>query len=101
MWTKERLKSACTFTQSDQSSLSAWKNFAFLTIQNAQNAQSEDSDQTANVQANLNLHWVHMLEGTVSDIMVQRVFMGSEYDPSILVNNRNDIGSLSFLKINV
>ena len=31
--------------------------FAFLAIQNV---PSEDSDQTDNVQAGLNLHWVHM-----------------------------------------
>ena len=32
--TQWRLKSSCTFVQSDQSSLSAWRNFASLAIQN-------------------------------------------------------------------
>ena len=44
MCAQRRLKSACAFAQSDQSSLSAWRNFASLAIQNA---SSEDSDQTA------------------------------------------------------
>ena len=36
-------ESACASAQSDQSSLSAWSNFALLAIQNV---PSEDSDQT-------------------------------------------------------
>ena len=49
-----------------QSSLSAWKNFASLTIQTT---PSEDSDQTANAQADQNLRWAHMSEGTFSDVV--------------------------------
>ena len=42
--TQLRLKSACISMQSDQSSLSTWKNFASLAIQDA---PSEDSDPIA------------------------------------------------------
>ena len=42
MCTCWRLKSACTSTQFDQSSLSTWRNFTSLTIQNV---LREDSDQ--------------------------------------------------------
>ena len=41
---RRRLKSACAFTQSDQFSLSAWRNFASLAIEKC---TSEDSDQIA------------------------------------------------------
>ena len=64
-------QSACTSTQCNQSSLSAWRNFDFLAIQNV---PSEDSDQTAqmhrliwifagcaNAQTDLNIRWPHML----------------------------------------
>ena len=51
--------------QSDQSSLSARRNFSFFTIENA---PSEDSDQPAHAQADLNLRWAHMSEGTFSDV---------------------------------
>ena len=44
MCTQERLKSACVSTQTDQSPMSAWRNFASLAIQNV---PSDDSDQTA------------------------------------------------------
>ena len=44
MCAQRRLKSICTITQSDKTSLSVWKNVAGLAIQNA---PSEDSDQTA------------------------------------------------------
>ena len=44
MCAQRRLRSACASAQSDQSSLSAWRNFASLAIQNP---PSEDSDQTA------------------------------------------------------
>ena len=51
------LKSACAFTQSHQSSLFAWRNVAYLSIQNA---SSEDSDH--NAQSDLNLYWAHCLK---------------------------------------
>ena len=38
---------------------------AFLAIENV---PSEVSDKTGNVQADLNLHWVHMSEVTFSDV---------------------------------
>ena len=60
-----RLKSVCVSMQSDKSSLSAWRHFASLIIQNV---PSEYSDQTVNAQANLNLHWAHMSEGMFSDV---------------------------------
>ena len=41
---KQRLKLACAYEQTDQSSLSTWRNPASFAIQNA---PSEDSDQTA------------------------------------------------------
>ena len=56
-------KSACA--KSDQSSLSAWRNFAPLAIQNV---PTEDSDQPAQM---CRLIWIfteHMSEGTFSDV---------------------------------
>ena len=52
MCPQRRLISAGTFAQSDQSSLSAWRNFAFLAIQNGLN----DFDQTMRMHR-LNLRW--------------------------------------------
>ena len=43
-WAQQWLKSACKSMQSEQSSLSTWRNFASLNIQNL---PSEDSEQTA------------------------------------------------------
>ena len=48
-YTQRRLESPCTFAQSDQSLLSAWRNFVFLATQNAH------CEGSANVQADLNL----------------------------------------------
>ena len=48
MSTQRKLKSACASVQSDQSSLSPWRNLASLAIQNA---LSEDSDQTAHLRS--------------------------------------------------
>ena len=39
-----------------------------LCILGCPDAPSEDSDQTANAQADLNLHWVHMFDVTFSDV---------------------------------
>ena len=47
-----------------ESSLSAWWNFAFLTIQNP---------PSANAQADLNFRWAHMFEDTFSDIATQYI----------------------------
>ena len=58
MYPQWRLKSAGISTQSDQSSLSAWRNFASLAIQNA---SSEDSDWL-HTQADLNLLWATRLK---------------------------------------
>ena len=44
MYTQQRLKSACVSEQFDQSTLSIWRKFASLAIQNM---PSDDSDQTA------------------------------------------------------
>ena len=56
-------------------SSSALRNFAYMAIQYA---PSEDSHQTArmrrlmwNAQADVNLRWVHVSEGTFSDFVVQ------------------------------
>ena len=54
----------------DQSSTSTWRNFASLAIQNK---HSEDSDQTANAQADLNFCWALMSEGIFSDIVAHMV----------------------------
>ena len=66
MYAKRRLKSACAFVQSHQSSLSAWWNFASLAIQNT---PSEDSDQTAQM---CMLIWIfagHMSESRFSNVV--------------------------------
>ena len=64
---QRRLKSACPFSQSDQSSMPSWSNLASLAIQNA---PSEDSDQTAHARSDLNLHWVHVWR-YISDVVAQ------------------------------
>ena len=61
--------------QSEQSSLSAWRNFASLAIQNA---ASEDSDQTANAQGDLNLRWALMSECMFSDV-VAHIFYNKRF----------------------
>ena len=38
------------------------------------NASSEDSNQTANAQDDLNLRWAHMSEGPFSDVAAQFYF---------------------------
>ena len=43
-------------------------------------ANNEDSDQTANEQADLNLRWAHMSEGTFSDIWAHIVPFVSAYE---------------------
>ena len=52
--------SLCICTISDQSLHCLCEETAYLAHQNA---PGEDSEQTANVQADLNFHWVHMCEG--------------------------------------
>ena len=47
-------------------SLSALRSFTLLAIQNA---PSEDSDQPAHAQADLNIRWAHMSESTISDVV--------------------------------
>ena len=47
------------------SSLSAWRNFAFFTIQNA--PRRRFWSDCANAQSDLNLCWAHMSNGTFSD----------------------------------
>ena len=60
----KELKSACISTQSDQSFHFSHDETASLANQNALN---EESDQNANVLADLNLHRVHMSKGMFSD----------------------------------
>ena len=49
--------------------MSTWRSIASLAIQNA---QSKDSDQPAQyAQADLNLCWTHMFEGSFSDVAAQ------------------------------
>ena len=62
--TQQKLGSSCTFTQSDQFSLSARRNFASLTVHSA-------LTEGSNVQGDLNLHCVHISEGTFSDVAAQ------------------------------
>ena len=63
------LKSDCESGQSDQSLLSAWRNFASLAIKNR--AQRRFWSDCANAQADLNLRWAHMSKVTFADrIMV-------------------------------
>ena len=64
MCAQRRLKSACASAQSDPS-FSARRNFTSLA---SQRVLSEDSDQTVNAQADLNLHWVHIFKGTFSPL---------------------------------
>ena len=52
-----------------ESSLSTWRNFAFLAIQSA---PSEDSDQTAHAQSDLNLRWAHMFVGPFLTLLLTR-----------------------------
>ena len=47
------------------------KHFASLAIQNA---QSEDSDQTAHAQSDLNLHFVHIFKGMLSAVAAYLIF---------------------------
>ena len=51
----------------------SWRNFVSLA---SQNAHCEDSDQTTtvNAQADLNLCWMHMSEGTFSCVMTHPYF---------------------------
>ena len=35
------------------------------------NAPSEDSDQTAHAQSDVNLQWAHVSEGTFSDVVTR------------------------------
>ena len=62
IWTaarqNRRLWSACASVQSDQSSLSAWRNFTSLATQWV---FSEDWLDCADVQADLSLCWVHVI----------------------------------------
>ena len=55
-----------------KSSLTAWKNFASLAIPNA---AIEFSDQTARMQADLNLSSAHMSESKLSDIEAHIMFI--------------------------
>ena len=55
-----------------ESSLSAWRNFPTLVIQNM---PSEDSDQTARAQSDLNLRWASICEGTFPDVSVHMVIV--------------------------
>ena len=55
-----------------ESSLSAWRNVVSLAIKNA---PSENSDQTANAQADLVRRWAHMSEGAFSDVGVINVWV--------------------------
>ena len=70
------MKSAYTFAQCNQSSLSIRRNVSSLAIQISPN---KDSDQTARTQADLNLRWAHMSEGTFSDVLAHMILSVSMY----------------------
>ena len=57
MCAQRRLRSACATAQADQSLRCPLKET--LQAQLSNNAISEDSDQTANAQGDLNLRWAH------------------------------------------
>ena len=61
----QRLKSAYTSTQSDQSSLSALRNLDYPEC-----AQWRFWSDCTNVQADLNLCWAYLSDGTFSDILI-------------------------------
>ena len=71
MCSQWRLKSVCASAQSDQSSLSAWTNFAPLAIQKC--VERRFWSDCTNAQADLKLRWAHMSEGTFFDV---RAYVG-------------------------
>ena len=87
MCIQQRLRSALHIRQSDQSSLSASRNFASLATQNAPKEDSLFfflfgfygpsknisliSSRSFIVQADLNLCWVHISESIFSDVVAQ------------------------------
>ena len=68
MCAQQRLKSDCAVWS--ESSLSAWRIFASLAIQNA---PSEDSDQTARMRSLIWIRRAHMSEGMFPDVAVHQV----------------------------
>ena len=69
MGAQQRLKSAFGSAQSDKSPRFLHKKT--LRPRLSKNAPSEDSKHCANTQADLNLRWAHMSEGTFSDAAAQ------------------------------
>ena len=53
-----------------ESSLSAWKNMASLAIQKC---TSEDWSNYVNAQTDMILRWVHMSDGTLSDVAIHTI----------------------------
>ena len=72
-----RLKPVSNLGSRLGSSLSAWRNFASLAVQNV---PSGDSYQTANASSDLNLCWVHFSECMFSDVKVHIIFQFAMLD---------------------